>query len=281
MDVTPPQKPSFPLDPLFPYSPASQNSSGGAPPVLPRREYVWRTMDRGQQSLASIANRIALDLDMRLSSLNEFVLTDGQCPHRCAGYVREEITLASTLVDSAVVFHDAPSPLEICSICREVVGLSEQFRCICRNSSMYAFAPVESWLAHLSAVDPGSQPTVKCDGCKFWSHVECVGNSTDFTCQFCTIGTPHTSQPSNIHGAAGAARRSALQRTRSIPKQPATVSPSLPHRTWGNVMDHTRVDSAADCPSVAVPFSAGLISSPGGPCFFGTVALVLCNNGRL
>ncbi|KAJ7692852.1 hypothetical protein B0H17DRAFT_512436 [Mycena rosella] len=98
-------------------------------PVPPRREYVWRTMDCGQQSLTTVASRIAADLDVKSSSVHKLASIDGRSPHRCAGYVREEITLATTTVDSAVVSHDAPSPLEICSVCREVVGLDEQFRC--------------------------------------------------------------------------------------------------------------------------------------------------------
>ncbi|KAJ7902694.1 hypothetical protein B0H14DRAFT_1144329 [Mycena olivaceomarginata] len=121
---------------LLPSGPASASSSSkntqedelGIPP---RREYVWRKMNRGQQSLATVANRIALDLDMNLSSLRRMTWTDGQSPHRCAGYVREEITLATTTLDSAVVAHDAPSPSELCSVCHEVVGPHEIFRCVC------------------------------------------------------------------------------------------------------------------------------------------------------
>jgi hypothetical protein len=99
--------------------------------VPPRREYVWRTMDGGQQSLATVARTVAVDLDMNLSSLRRTTRTHGQNPHRCAGYVREEITLATSTLDSAVVAHDAPSPSELCSVCHEVVGPHEIFRCVC------------------------------------------------------------------------------------------------------------------------------------------------------
>ncbi|KAJ6552800.1 hypothetical protein B0H19DRAFT_1377604 [Mycena capillaripes] len=89
----------------------------------PRREYVWRPSERGQQSLASVARRISRQLDLKLSpSINKVSFANGQSPHRCAGYVREEITLATTTVESAVVSHDAPSPFETCFICGEVVG---------------------------------------------------------------------------------------------------------------------------------------------------------------
>ncbi|KAJ7844298.1 hypothetical protein B0H13DRAFT_2411771 [Mycena leptocephala] len=139
------------------------------PSIASRREYVWRPLDHGQQSLATVSRRISLDLDrLQLSpSVNKVTVTDGQSAHRCAGYVREEITLATTTVESAVVSHDAPRPLEVCSICGEVVDLEEAFRCICGDAA------------------PGSRPTVKCQICKFWSHSDCVGAPTSFTCGTC------------------------------------------------------------------------------------------------
>ncbi|KAJ7227501.1 hypothetical protein GGX14DRAFT_539425 [Mycena pura] len=164
-----PLGPSVPVSaPTVESSSAQIISDSAEISVPPRREYVWRTIDRGQQSLATVARRIALEIDMKLtSSVNKLAWTDARSAHRCAGYVREEITLATTSVDSAVISHDAPSPLEICSICREVVGFHEQFRCIC------------------GALDPGSRPTVKCVVCKFWSHSDCVGNPKEFTCEPC------------------------------------------------------------------------------------------------
>jgi hypothetical protein len=116
-------------------------------PVPPRREYVWRTMNRGEQSLAKVAHQITLDLEMNLSHIHRLTQTDSESPHRCVGYVREEITLATTTSDSAVVAHDTPSPLEICSICHEVVGLREVFRCICG--------------------DPGEQISGMCNSCSY------------------------------------------------------------------------------------------------------------------
>ncbi|KAJ6597714.1 hypothetical protein DFH09DRAFT_83907 [Mycena vulgaris] len=135
-------------------------------PVPPRREYVWRTIDCRQQSLANIASRISRDLD--ISSVSKLTWSDARSAHRCAGYVREEITLATTMDDSAVVSRDAPSPLEVCSICHEVVGDHEVFRCICDDPSH------------------GSRTTIKCQTCKFWSHSACVGNPNEFTCQLCS-----------------------------------------------------------------------------------------------
>ncbi|KAJ6597574.1 hypothetical protein DFH09DRAFT_1399094 [Mycena vulgaris] len=153
------------------------------PPVRARREYVWRTIDRGQQSLANVASRIYRDLDMELYSLNKLAWRDGRSAHRCAGYIREEITLATTTGDSAVVSHDAPSPLEICSVCHEEVGIDEVFQCICGDPS------------------PGSRPTVRCQICKFWSHGDCVGNGQEFACEDCIFGqiAPSISGPSQYN----------------------------------------------------------------------------------
>ncbi|KAJ7657628.1 hypothetical protein DFH06DRAFT_452214 [Mycena polygramma] len=158
---------------LEPDSPSSSQNMDAEALVPPRREYVWRTilMERGQPSLAAIATRIARDLEMKLlTSVNKLAWSDGQSVHRCAGYVREEITLTTTTSQGAVIFHDAPSPLEICAICHEVVGMDELFRCICGDQN------------------PGSRTTVKCQICKFWSHRDCVGNSTDFVCESCDPG---------------------------------------------------------------------------------------------
>ncbi|KAJ6520233.1 hypothetical protein C8R45DRAFT_954386 [Mycena sanguinolenta] len=136
--------------------------------VTPRREYVWRTIDRGSQSLDTVANRFSRVLDMKLPSVNKISWTDIRSPHRCPGYVREEITLAATAVDSAVISHDVPSQGEVCSVCHQLVGLDEDFRCICDEPF------------------PGSYPTVQCQICKFWSHRDCVRSQRDFICKVCT-----------------------------------------------------------------------------------------------
>ncbi|KAJ6474101.1 hypothetical protein DFH09DRAFT_1215920 [Mycena vulgaris] len=148
-------------------SPSAPHITDDEPPVQPLRVYVWRTIERGQETLATIARRISHDLDMKLYSVNKFMWSDGRSAHRCAGYIREEVTLATTTRDSAVVSRDAPSPLEICAVCHQVVGVHEVFQCVCGDP------------------DPGSRPTVKCQACKLWSHSDCVGNPKEFTCQLC------------------------------------------------------------------------------------------------
>ncbi|KAF7361307.1 Homeobox protein OTX1 [Mycena sanguinolenta] len=158
---------SLPL--LFPFGSSAplQNTQEGLD-VPPRREYVWRTIDRGWQSLENIARRINLDMNMDFSSLPKMNWTDQQSPHRCAGYMREEITLTTTILDSAVVAHDVPSPSERCLICNEVVDVREKFRCKCGDLA------------------PGTRHTIKCQMCKFWSHSDCVENSNHkFLCRLC------------------------------------------------------------------------------------------------
>ncbi|KAJ7034150.1 hypothetical protein C8F04DRAFT_1102410 [Mycena alexandri] len=121
-----------------------QQDSGSAGD--PRREYVWKAIDRGQQCLATVADQMTVNLDMALARLHMMTRTDVRRAHRCRGYVREEITLAPTIVDSAVVAHDTPSPLEICSICHEVVNLLEIFRCVCGPGESYFKYVVVRWL---------------------------------------------------------------------------------------------------------------------------------------
>ncbi|KAJ7613917.1 hypothetical protein FB45DRAFT_258547 [Roridomyces roridus] len=138
-----------------------------APSVPPRREFVWRMMD-APQSLASIATQIARDLDLRRASVNRLNRSDGGSIHRCPGYIREEVTLATRIADSAVVSHDTPTIHEVCSVCHEVVNSGEVFRCVCGQE------------------EPGSGPTVKCRSCKSWSHRDCGPTSTESICSLCS-----------------------------------------------------------------------------------------------
>ncbi|KAJ7450990.1 hypothetical protein B0H11DRAFT_2076654 [Mycena galericulata] len=179
--------------------------------VPPRREYVWWTLDRGQQSLATVARRIALELEanLYLPSIHRLTQTDLRSGHRCPGYIREEIRLATTMVNSAVVVHDTPCPLEICPICHEVVGLDEVLRCVCGDTA------------------PGSNHTIKCQKCNLWSHSECVGNpKKEFTCGLC-IGPE-----SNPATTVSVACESSLQDIEGCMTVALTPTPNLnPHRT--------------------------------------------------
>ncbi|KAF7361287.1 hypothetical protein MSAN_01161200 [Mycena sanguinolenta] len=147
-------------------SPASLQITQGL--QVPRREYVWRIMDRGYQSLENIARRMTLDLDMEFRSLPRMNWTDGRASHRYAGYAREGTTLATTILNSGLVAYDAPNSLERCLICQEIVDLRETLRCRCGDLA------------------PGTRHTIKCRTCKFWSHSDCVGDpNTEFTCWLC------------------------------------------------------------------------------------------------
>ncbi|KAF7358890.1 hypothetical protein MSAN_01229300 [Mycena sanguinolenta] len=137
--------------------------------VPPRREYVWRTMDPEGQTLADVSEGLTTDLKLHFHRLFRSTRTDGLSAHRCPGYVRQEITLATTILDSAVVSHDTPSSLEECPVCHEVVGLNDAFRCICGD------------------VIPGARYTIKCRECRLWSHSDCVGNPKEFTCRLCFL----------------------------------------------------------------------------------------------
>ncbi|KAJ7176489.1 hypothetical protein C8R46DRAFT_1213067 [Mycena filopes] len=116
-------------------SPTSNELPEQPPPISTRREYVWRGTHQGPHSLASIARPIELQLQMKRLNLNR-VTRRQQRSHRCAGYMREEITLAPAAADSAVVLHDAPDASEKCSICRQVVNVEDKFRCNCGTPAM-------------------------------------------------------------------------------------------------------------------------------------------------
>ncbi|KAJ7432098.1 hypothetical protein B0H11DRAFT_2127452 [Mycena galericulata] len=131
-----------PLDELLPISPSEAENTGGSidtgeslarvssriddRPVPPRRDYVWRDQERGQQSLATVSRRIASDLEVNLSSsglINRLAVDDShKLHHECTDYIREEITLTTRASDSAVVSRNRPSLDEICQICHQGVS---------------------------------------------------------------------------------------------------------------------------------------------------------------
>ncbi|KAK7022537.1 hypothetical protein R3P38DRAFT_2533313 [Favolaschia claudopus] len=151
--------------------PESRTSADSESPISLRREYVWRTIPNRRQSLGAVATQIESDLELKYLTHRKIARGDVYMynAHRCTGYIREEVTLASSIADSAVVIHDAPSPLEVCPVCRQPVGFPETcpVRCICGD------------------LDSGPRPMVQCRKCIFWSHVHCVGDSQEFVCFSC------------------------------------------------------------------------------------------------
>ncbi|KAK7016854.1 hypothetical protein R3P38DRAFT_3275394 [Favolaschia claudopus] len=154
-------------------------------PISLRREYVWRTVSNERQSLGTVAAQIKSDLELKFRIRRRIARGDALNAHRCAGYVREEITLASNVADSAIITHNAPGPLEVCPICGQAVGFPKKFGCVCGD------------------LTSGPHPTVQCQKCIVWSHVHCVGRSQEFVCSLCSSTGPEippsepiTSQPS-------------------------------------------------------------------------------------
>ncbi|KAJ7613940.1 hypothetical protein FB45DRAFT_259550 [Roridomyces roridus] len=187
--------------------------------VPPRREFVWRMMDL-PQSLATIAAQITRDLDLRRVSIHRLVSSDGGSIHRCAGYIREEVTLAIRTADSAVVSHDAPTIQEVCSVCHEVVSLGEVFHCICGEK------------------EPGLGPTAKCRLCKSWSHRDCTPASNDSLCAFCfsrTSAQDYDIAISNIEPSAPADNKD----MQDAPRRPAIA----PH-------DAGAIDTSEEAPAL-------------------------------
>ncbi|KAJ7431882.1 hypothetical protein B0H11DRAFT_2128222 [Mycena galericulata] len=130
-----------PLDELLPISPSEAENRGSIEtgessaralsriddrPAPPRRDYVWRDQERGQQSLSTISMRIALDLEVNLWSsglIDRLAVDDShKLHHECTDYIREEITLSTRASDSAVVSRNRPSLDEICQICHRGVS---------------------------------------------------------------------------------------------------------------------------------------------------------------
>ncbi|KAK7023248.1 hypothetical protein R3P38DRAFT_2532459 [Favolaschia claudopus] len=136
-------------------------------PISLRREYVWRTVSNERQSLGTVAAQIKSDLELKFRIMRGIARNDALTAQCCAGYIREEITLASSVADSAIITHNAPGPLQVCPICGQTVGFPKKFGCICGDLS------------------PGPHPTVQCQECIVWSHVHCVGRSEQFVCFSC------------------------------------------------------------------------------------------------
>ena len=100
----------------------------------PRREVWWLDLGGKNQSLESIKRRFEDCLDRFLPSSSNSLLRHITSPmdnklrhnlHKCPGYLREEITLASDVSKSVIVSHTFPSQSEICSICGQLV----QYKC--------------------------------------------------------------------------------------------------------------------------------------------------------
>ena len=94
----------------------------------PRREVRWK-LDKSakNQSLESIVRCFEDYLDCVSASSADSPLRhitaspQKWVPHRCPGYLREEITLMADVSRSFVIAHQYPSQSEICTICGQLV----------------------------------------------------------------------------------------------------------------------------------------------------------------
>jgi hypothetical protein len=107
-----------------------------SPPVTPRRELRWRSLEQGALSLEGVSYRFRNLLVASSSSAHPSlrrirVQNTRRILHRCVGYTREEITLSADILYSAIVSHTIPSPREICIVCGEPVQETGKFDCVC------------------------------------------------------------------------------------------------------------------------------------------------------
>jgi len=83
--------------------------------VTPRRKYVWRSLGPQGISFSEIAREFKELLKMPFSSvpgrpLRQFGGRDAaETHHRCRGYVREEITLTTSLISKVVISYATPA----------------------------------------------------------------------------------------------------------------------------------------------------------------------------
>lgn len=119
----------------------SSSSSSSTQAPKPRRELVWGAQEHSKTSLKSIYQQFGNFLGLRSANNHTIPLQRRRgrkvhgLYHKCSGYIREEITLTTSILDSAIVMHACPTPKEICSICGVVVSEGEVFRCECGSGT--------------------------------------------------------------------------------------------------------------------------------------------------
>ncbi|KAJ7581279.1 hypothetical protein C8J56DRAFT_261575 [Mycena floridula] len=155
---------------------AETDSQSDSPLTPPRREYAF-VPDRGHQSLREISTSYARFMRSIIAKRIRHLRRKGQrkstiVAHRCPGYRRDEVTLSTSVLRTAIIQHLTPSPREICPICQQLVE-DGTFNCFCGQG------------------DDGISSTIECSQCGLWSHRTCQvnGHSVDhlpFTCASCS-----------------------------------------------------------------------------------------------
>ncbi|KDR67643.1 hypothetical protein GALMADRAFT_1070341 [Galerina marginata CBS 339.88] len=167
-------------------APTSPSARQGGPPwqKLPRhqdgqrQELVWKSHSTDSVALSDISHQFTDLLNSHRSS-TEPALNRRRgrhtsiTSHRCPGYNRIEITLATDITRNAIVSHSSPTPGEICLVCKEIVK-EDIFNCICGSNG------------------DEFTPTVRCSACSEWHHRPCVrffsaNNHHKFVCERCNV----------------------------------------------------------------------------------------------
>ncbi|KAJ7600698.1 hypothetical protein C8J56DRAFT_1019779, partial [Mycena floridula] len=160
--------------PLFSPQPPS------VPEYPPRREYAFVPQTGSDRpSLKEINKDFArfmrnLQVGPTISSNIERLRRNLRLPttvqHRCPGYKRQELAIATSVSRTAIISHFTPLIKEICQVCNQEVkeGI---FLCPCGQA------------------DDGVASTVRCHKCLVWSHRGChqvlIIDSLQFTCPEC------------------------------------------------------------------------------------------------
>ncbi|KAJ7581277.1 hypothetical protein C8J56DRAFT_261490 [Mycena floridula] len=152
-------------------------------PTPARREYAF-VPDRSHQSLREISTSYARFMRSITKKIQHFRRkSHGNSTivaHRCPGYRRDEVTLGTSVLRTAIIQHLTPSPREICPVCKQLVE-DGTFNCFCGQG------------------DDGRSSTIQCSWCRVWSHRTCQVNGDSmgdlpFTCASCS--RPRSRPPS-------------------------------------------------------------------------------------
>jgi hypothetical protein len=111
---------------------------------------------------------------------------------------------------------------------------------------------------------PGSQPTVKCPTCKFWSHRDCVGNLSADTCLFCRLANGVEGPP---RLSPGPQSHIDLQKDFIKPQaQPSLPNPSLLRKKKSQSTSKAKKGRMQDSDSVDYDKQCGVINDKNLPC---------------
>ncbi|KAJ7575229.1 hypothetical protein C8J56DRAFT_1172309 [Mycena floridula] len=139
-------------------------------PTLPRREYAFVPVDNlSLRKISADCSRFINQLDVPMSGVQylHYLRRNSRratpVRHRCLGYLRQEVTLSTSVSDSAIILHRTPSLQEVCQLCGQLVEAG-YFKCSCGEA------------------DDGVSPTIQCGRCSMWGHRHCQSNTMCLSC---------------------------------------------------------------------------------------------------